>query len=165
MQVKSVRKSKEVDVDKFIDSVIVIMVNETESLHSEWGKQKHSVWRYWQDPITNWIAFEYLYTDIDKEFFYEQVEVFDNWSIGYIDNTFTLMFFKDYLGELLPLNYEFKAYQQYDADIVAHSFYDSSGEGEKGDWSLIILVKYAGAIQILPVEMNINVDAMTWNFV
>ena len=54
-----------------------------------------------------------------------------------------VIFYKDFFGDLLPTNYEVKAYEQRDADIGGFSFFDYTGNG---DWQLVILVKYDGAI-------------------
>ena len=60
VDVISVRKSYEQNVDKYVNSIIVILVNETESNPSmdEW---QYSVWRYWQDPSSNWIEYELMF--------------------------------------------------------------------------------------------------------
>lgn len=102
--------------DKFVDSVIVIFVNETQSNTTESDDDdkewQHSVWRYWQDPESNWIDSEYLFdTQKEDRVFYEEVDVFDSWAIGYKENVFTVIFFKNYIGDLVPTNFESKAYE------------------------------------------------------
>jgi len=65
VNITSVRKSMEKTFDKYVDSVIVIFVNETEtnttdSNEDDWEWQ-HSVWRYWQNPDSFWIESQYLF--------------------------------------------------------------------------------------------------------
>ena len=117
VRVESVRKSKETDG---LDSIIVIFVNETESYTNF---KQHSVVRYYQDPETNWIESEYLFdTKAEPRDFYEQVDVFDEYAIAYKENKFTVILFRDHMGEVLPPNWEISAHTQ-SADIAGYSFY------------------------------------------
>ena len=158
VNVTSVQLSKEKTYDKFIDSVIVIYVNETEtndtSSDDDDNEWQHGVMRYWQDPTTFWIDSEYLFdTQKEKRVFYEGLDIFDEWAIAYKDNVFEVIFYKIAKGNLVPENYHVKAYEQENAYIAGYTFFDQSG---KGSWDLIILQKYTGSIIVTPVQMVIS---------
>ena len=153
VNVTSVRLSKEKRFAQYVDSLIVVFVNETESKPDdlEW---QHSVMRYWQDPTSLWIKSEYLFdTGKEERVFYESVEVFDNWAIGYKDNIFTVIFYETARADLVLNNYHVKAYEQAGADVAGFSYFDQSGQGS---WDLIILVQYSGSIVVTPVQMIIS---------
>jgi hypothetical protein len=119
VNITSVRLSKEKRFDKYVDSVIVIFVNETETNvtdrnNDDWEWQ-HSVWRYWQNPDTFWIESEYLFdTQKEDRVFYTDVEVFDDYAIGHEagdptdddkQDIWTVIFFKNYMADLVPNNF------------------------------------------------------------
>ena len=128
VNVTSVKLSKEKRFAQFVDSVIVVYVNETESKPDdlEW---QHSVMRYWQDPTSLWIKSDYLFdTGYEERVFYEDLEVFDNWAIGYKDNIFTVIFHETARADLVLENYHVKAFEADDGSNVAgYSYYDRSG--------------------------------------
>ena len=147
------------------DSVIVILANKTITDDDEGV----SVWRYWQnnDPEEQWLESEYLFsTKVDGNVlddYYEDVDIFDDYAIGFKKNTFYVIFWKEYAGEVVPENYEMKAYEQEkESSIAGYTFYDRSGY--KGDWELIIFVQYTGAIQIVPVATIISPSSYNVRF-
>ena len=74
--------------------------------------------------------------------FYEDFDLFDDYAIGFKDNKFYVIYWKDFLNELVPVNFERKAYDQEDVEedstIAAYSFYDRSGYN--GEYELMIWV-------------------------
>lgn len=76
------------------------------------------------------------------------MDLFDDWAIGYKEDIFSVIFYKGYLGELVPSNYEVFAYnQEYEtknSDIIGYTFFDLSGVS--GEWELIILIRFNAAI-------------------
>ena len=42
--------------------------------------------------------------------FYEDFDLFDDYAIGFRDNKFYVIYWKDYLNEYVPVNFERKAY-------------------------------------------------------
>lgn len=151
IEVYSVKLSKERRDTQNANSVIVVVKNET-------NNHVASYWRYRQNPSTNWIEEEFLFTTMRGNSgtgWYESVEFFDDYAIGFKNNRFYVLFYKEFLGETIPSNYEVFAYDQGDdSDILNYSYYDRSGVN--GEWELFILVKYPSALAIHPVTMVIS---------
>lgn len=86
------------------------------------------------------------------------MDIFDDWGIGYKDNEFTVIYYKDFIGELMPSNYAARSYnQKYEdenSEIIDYTFYDMSGVS--GDWELVTIIKYSAAKEILPISMVIS---------
>ena len=94
--------------------------------------------------------------------FYADVDVFDEYAIGHIagdpdddekQDIWTVIFFKNYMADLVPNNFHVQAYKQENADIAGFSYWDRSG---KGNWGMIVLVKYTGSIVLTPIQMIIQ---------
>ena len=98
--------------------------------------------------------------------FYEDFDLFDDYAIGFRDNKFYVIYWKDYLNELVPDNFERKAFDIRDVDedfyIAAYSFYDRSGY--KGEYELMIWQAMPAAIQLRPVIMLIEPQSYNQRF-
>jgi hypothetical protein len=144
-------------------------VNETKtnateefSLDNDDWEWQHSVKRYWQNPDSNWIESEYLFdTQKEDRVFYQVIDVFDDYAIGYKDDIFTVIFYKSAFANLIAENYHVKAYEQEDYPILGFDYWDQDG---KGDYSLIMLVEYPGSIIVTPVSMVISVSSSNARF-
>ena len=147
VNVTSIRKSYERASVWKKYSIIVIMANDTLSdpANLKWTK---SVWRYYQHPDHGWVSKEHLFDSVAQDrVFYTYFDLFDDWAIGFKDDEFSVIFYKNFMGKEVPRNYEVRAYNQKytnkDSNIKNYSFYDSSGY--YGEWSMIVLVNFLGA--------------------
>ena len=70
------------------------------------------MWRYWrsQSRENSWIKKEHLFLSAAQTDFYEDFDLFDDFAIGFRDNKFYVIYWKDYLNEEVPVNYERQAY-------------------------------------------------------
>ena len=86
--------------------------------------------------------------DNNKNIKYDDIDIFDNWGIGYIanDKRFKVLFYDKYREEVMPTNYEVDAYKIWDEDVSidGYTYYDTSGY--KGEWEMILLKRYQGAV-------------------
>ena len=140
--------------------VIVIIKNSTRS-------DQHSVLRYSQDDSSNWVKAEHLFDSngASSGVFYDSVDVFNDYAVGYRDNKFYVLYYKDRVGDLLPYNFEVVAYEaqvERGSENPVYSFYDTSGYF--GEWQLIVIIKWPGATQVVPVTMAISPSSRSATF-
>ena len=127
-EVLFVKKSLERKSRILANSLIVVIKNVTAT--AEAGANRYSVWRYWrsQSRENSWIKKELLFVSAAHTDFYEDFDLFDDYAIGFRDNKFYVIYWKDFLNEEVPVNYERQAYDQgEDSTVAAYSFYDRSG--------------------------------------
>ena len=136
-----------------------MVLNQTATASAQ--RNKYSIWRYWRsdDPHNSWIKSELLFTSSAWTEFYEDFDLFDDYAIGYRDNKFYVIYWKESVADDLPSNFEMRAYDfEEEADVVSYSFYDRS-DG-KGQFELMVFLQYPGATQLKKVIMDI--DPVSW---
>ena len=165
-EVLFVKKSLERGSRMLASSLVVVVKNDTETAAA--GANRYSVWRYWRslNREASWIQKELLFISGAHSDFYEDFDLFDDYAIGFRDNKFYVIYWKDYLGKEVPSNFERQAYDQAyeeeDSSVAAYSFYDRSGYN--GEYELMIWVRTQAAIQLRPVIMLIEPESYNQRF-
>ena len=165
-EVLFVKKSLERGSRMLASSLVVVVKNDTETAAA--GANRYSVWRYWRglNREASWIQKELLFISGAQSDFYEDFDLFDDYAIGFRDNKFYVIYWKDYLGKEVPSNFERQAYDQAyeeeDSSVAAYSFYDRSGYN--GEYELMIWVRTQAAIQLRPVIMLVEPESYNQRF-
>lgn len=98
------------------------------------------------------------------------MDVFDNYAVAFTrgdpddkekNDIFTVIYFKDFFADLVPNNYHAQVYKQDQAEIPAFTYFDKDG---KGNYELIILLKYTGSIVVTPISMVVRPDSYNARF-